>query len=67
MESVDTSQGHIQHSKKGGGAIPEIVIYIAEIAENVRKIGVKSTVLELQKTYKYKSSSIINFQNNDTG
>ena len=28
MESVDTSQGHIQHSKKGGGAIPEIVKFI---------------------------------------
>ena len=36
-------------------------------AENFRKIGVKSTVLELQKTYRHESSSLINFQNNETG
>ena len=69
MESVDTSQGHIQHSKKGGGGgnPGNSEVYKACTAENVRKIGVKSTVLELQKTYRYKSSSLINFQNNETG
>ena len=68
MESVDTSQGHIQHSKKGGVGNPRnSEVYKACTAENVRKIGVKSTVLELQKTYRYKSSSIINFQNNGSG
>ena len=68
MESGDTSQGHIQHSKKGRGGNPgNSEVYKACTAENVRKIGVKSTVLELQKTYRYKSSSLINFQNNETG
>ena len=68
MESGDTSQGRIQHSKKGGGGNPgKSEVYKTCTAENVRKIGVKSTVLELQKTYRYKSSSIINFQNNETG
>jgi len=53
--------------KKGGGNPGKSEVYKACTAENVRKIGVKSTVLELQKTYRYKSSSIINFQNNGTG
>ena len=67
MESGDTSQGRIQHLKKGGGQSQKSEVYQACTAENVRKIGVKSTVLELQKTYRYKSSSLINFQNNETG
>ena len=49
-------QGRSQRSKKRKGG-----------AENLRKIGVKSIVLELKKTYRYKSSSLINFQNNETG
>ena len=54
--------------KKGRGGNPgNSEVYKACTAENVRKIGVKSTVLELQKTYRYKSSSIINFQNDGTG
>merc|ERR1712030_291949 len=35
-------------------------------SRNFQKIGVKSTVLELQKSLKYKSSSLINFQINGT-
>ena len=50
-ESGDTSQGRIQHLKKGGGNPGKSEVYKACTAENVRKIGVKSTVLELQKTY----------------
>ena len=66
MESVDTSQGHIQHSKKGGGGNPgNSEVYKACTAENGRKIGVKSTVLELQKSFKHKSSSLNNFQKNE--
>ena len=65
MESGDTSQGRIQHSKKSNPRKSEV--YKACTAENFRKIGVKSTVLELQKTYRDKSSSIVNFQNNNTG
>ena len=53
--------------KRGGGNPEKSEVYKACTAENVRKIGVKSTVLELQKTYRYKSSSLINFQNNETG
>ena len=67
MESGDTSQGRLQHSKKGGGNPGKSEVYKACTAENVRKIGLISTVLELQKTYRYKSSSIINFQNNGSG
>ena len=67
MESGDTSQGHIQHSKKEGGGNPgKSEVYKACTAENVRKIGVKSTVLELQKNDRYKSSTFY-FQNNETG
>ena len=53
--------------KRGGGDPGKSLVYKACAAENFRKIGVKSTVLELQKTYRYKSSSLINFQNNETG
>ena len=67
MESGDTSQQCIQHLKKCGGNPGKSEVYKACTAENVRKIGVKSTVLELQKSYRYKSSSIINFQNDGTG
>ena len=60
-------RGVISIKKRGGGNPGKSEVYQACTAENVRKIGVKSTVLELQKTYRYKSSSIINFQNNGTG
>ena len=53
--------------KKGGGDPEKGDVYKAWAAEIFIKIGVKSTVLELQKSYRYKSSSIINFQNNGTG
>ena len=53
--------------KRGGGNPEKSGVYKACTAENFRKIDVKSTVLELQKTYRYKSSSLINFQNNETG
>ena len=52
---------HQAHLKKGGDP-QKSGVYKACAAENFRKIGVKSTVLELQKTYRYKSSSLINFQ-----
>ena len=67
MESGDTSQGCIQHLKKKGGNPGKSEVYKACTAENVRKIDVKSTVLELQKTYRHTSSSLINFQSNETG
>ena len=35
-------------------------------AENFTKMGVKSTVFELQKSYKHKRSCTINFLNNET-
>ena len=60
-------RGVISIKKRGGGNPRKSEVYQACTAENVRKIGVKSTVLELQKTYRYKSSSLINFQNNETG
>ena len=53
--------------KKGGGNPRKSGVYKACGAENFRKIGVKSTVLELQRSYRFKSSSLINFQNNESG
>ena len=53
--------------EKGGGNPGEWYVSKACTAENFRKIGVKSTVFELQKSYRHKSSSLINFQNNETG
>ena len=53
--------------RKKGGDPGKSGVYKGCAAEIFRKIGVKSTVLELQKTYRYKSSSIINFQNDGTG
>ena len=64
----DNDQGRSQRSKKRGGDNPgKSGVYKTCGAENFRKIVVKSTVLELQKTYRYKSSSLINFQNNEIG
>ena len=68
VRSVQTLvRGVFSIQKREGGNPRNSEVYKACTAENVRKIGVKSTVLELQKTYRYKSSSIINFQNNGTG
>merc|ERR1712030_5725 len=49
-----------------GGHNRECQVYIGCGAEIIKKIGVKSTVFELQKSLKYKSSSLINFQINET-
>ena len=68
VRSVQTLvRGVFSIQKREGGNPRNSEVYKACTAENVRKIGVKSTVLELQKTYRYKSSSIINFQNIETG
>ena len=53
--------------QKRGGNPGKSGVYKACAAEKLRKIGVKSTVLELQRSYRYKSSSLINFQNNESG
>ena len=37
----------------------------AYAAEIFRKIGLKSTILELQRSFKYKRSCTINFQKNE--
>ena len=44
--------------EKGGGNPGEWYVSKACTAENFRKIGVKSTVFELQKSYRHKSSAI---------
>ena len=51
--------------KRGGGDIGETEVYNDCTTYIFRKIGVKSTVFELQKSFKHKSSSLNNFQKNE--
>ena len=52
----------------GGGRIQNYrsrKVKSACTAENFTKMGLKSTILELQRSFKYKSSCTINFQKNE--